>query len=112
MLHHAVGNYHLTYSWECFLQKIWITCSSVVDNPKILGNFLLFVEQDQLGENYLTHSHIWGARILLVESIHYILGIFRPLPLNHVYENFLLLLRQYCEDVFPDAACWTRLRNT
>ena len=34
----------------------------VVDNPNILGNFLLLVGQDQLGENYLTHSHIWGSQ--------------------------------------------------
>ena len=30
----------------------------IVENPHILGNFLLFVGQDQLGENYLTYSFI------------------------------------------------------
>ena len=31
-----------------------------VDSLNILGNFLLFVGQNQLGENYLTYS-IFGA---------------------------------------------------
>ena len=33
-----------------------------VDNPNILGNFLLFVGQDQLGENYRTYSQSWGSK--------------------------------------------------
>ena len=37
--------------------------SFVVDNLNLLGFFLLFVGQDQLGENYLTYSHNWGPRI-------------------------------------------------
>ena len=28
----------------------------------MLGSFLMFVGQDQVGENYLTYSHIWGSR--------------------------------------------------
>ena len=46
------------------MYKICITYFLIVDNPNILGDFLLFVGQDQLGENYLTYSHIWGPRIL------------------------------------------------
>ena len=34
----------------------------IVENPNILGNFLLFVGQDQLGENYLTYSGIWASQ--------------------------------------------------
>ena len=43
-----------------------ITYSFIVDNLNMLGNFLLFLGQDQLGEKYLTYSHIWGPRILEV----------------------------------------------
>ena len=39
-----------------YAEKICITYSFVVGNPNILGNFLLFVGQDQLGENYFTDS--------------------------------------------------------
>ena len=35
------------------MQKICITYSFIVDNPNTLGKFLLFVGQDQKGENYL-----------------------------------------------------------
>ena len=52
--YHAVGYYYLKYSWEYFMQKIYITYSFIVDNPNILGSFLLCVGQG-LGENYLTH---------------------------------------------------------
>ena len=45
------------------------TYSFIVDNPNILGNFLLFVGQDQLGENYLTYSHIWGSKNTLGKKI-------------------------------------------
>ena len=45
-------------------KKKCITYSFVVDNPNTFGHFLLFVGQDQLRENYLTFSHIWGPRIL------------------------------------------------
>ena len=40
-----------------------ITYSFIVDNPNILGNFLLFVGKNQLGENYLTYSHIGGGGV-------------------------------------------------
>ena len=43
-------------------QEICITYSFIVDNPNYLRNFLLFAGQDQLGENYLTYSQIWGAK--------------------------------------------------
>ena len=39
--------------------------SFIVDNQSIVGYFLLFVGQDQLGENYLTYSHIWGTQTTL-----------------------------------------------
>ena len=42
-------------------KNIHITYSFIVDNPNILGQFLLFVGQDQLGEDYLIYSHIWGS---------------------------------------------------
>ena len=49
---------------------------------------LLFVGQDQLGEIYLTYSHIWGSQNSLGKKMHYIFGILRPLQINHVCENF------------------------
>ena len=54
-----------------------------MDNPKILGKFLLFVGQDQLGDNYLTNSHTWVSQNILGKF-----GIFRPLHTNHVWEHF------------------------
>ena len=61
--YHAVGNYYLKYSWEYSMhKKICITHSFIVENPNILGNFLLFVGQDQLGENCLTYSGIWASQ--------------------------------------------------
>ena len=66
-IYHAIGNYYLKYSWECFMQKICITYSFIVDNPNNLGGFLLFVGQDQLGQNYQTYFHIWGPGILSVK---------------------------------------------
>ena len=47
------------------MQKGCITYSLGVDTPIILGNFLLFLGQDQLGENYLTFSYLWGSQITL-----------------------------------------------
>ena len=49
---------------EAFLEILYattvcITYSFVVHNPSVLGNFLLFVGQDQLGENDPTYSQIW-----------------------------------------------------
>ena len=43
-------------------KTICTTYSSIADNPNILGNFRLIVGQEQLGENYLTYSHIWGSK--------------------------------------------------
>ena len=83
----CVGNHYLKYSWEYFGQKICIKFTFIVDNPNILGNFLLFVGQDQLGENCLTYSHIWGSQNTLGKDMRYIFGIFRPLQINHVCEN-------------------------
>ena len=40
----------------------------MMDNSNTSGNFLLFVGQDQMGENYLTHSHIWGPKNTLGET--------------------------------------------
>ena len=40
------------------MRKKCITYSSIVDTPRSLGNFLLFLGQDQLGEKYLIYSHI------------------------------------------------------
>ena len=42
--------------------KICLRYPFIADNPNILGNFLLFVGQDQLGENYQTYSHNWGLQ--------------------------------------------------
>ena len=59
-----VGNYYMKYCWEYFMKKkmhnifllyLWTT-------RIFLGNFLLFVGQGELGENYLTYSHIWGPQ--------------------------------------------------
>ena len=58
--YHAVGNSYLKYPWEHFMQKVCITYSFTVDNPNIFDNILLFVGQDQLGENYLSRS--WGSQ--------------------------------------------------
>ena len=46
------------------MQNICTTYLFIVDSPHNLGNFLLFAGQDQLRENYITYSHIWGARVL------------------------------------------------
>ena len=43
-------------------EKTCITYSFIMDNPNSLGNFMLFVGQDQLEENYLTYSHIWVSQ--------------------------------------------------
>ena len=56
-------------SWtETFLgilyAKIMHNIFLFVCNPNSLGNFLLSVGQDQLGENCQTYSRIWGSRIL------------------------------------------------
>ena len=59
-----------------------------MDNPNILANFLLFVGQDRLGEDYQTYSHIWGPENTLGKNIHYIFGIFKPHQINHVCDNF------------------------
>ena len=60
---HTAGNYYLKYSWNTLCTKICITYFFIEDNPSILGNFLLFVGQDQLGENYpyLVYSHNCGS---------------------------------------------------
>ena len=71
----------------CIVHNVFLCC----DSPNILGFFLLFVGQDQLGENYLIYSHVWGPRILYVKTMHHIFGIFRPLQINHVCEIFRLL---------------------
>ena len=55
-----------------------ITYSSIVDNPNILGNFLLFVGQNQLGENYLTYSHVWGSQNTLGKKCITYLGYSSP----------------------------------
>ena len=39
------------------MHNVFLYCG----HPNILGNFLLFAGQNQLGENYLTYSHIWGG---------------------------------------------------
>ena len=44
------------------MQKGCITYSFIVDNPNTLGNFQLFVGQDQMRDNYLTYFHIWGPK--------------------------------------------------
>ena len=69
-------------------KQICITYSFIVDNPNILGNFLLFAGQNQLGENYLTYSHIWGSQNTFGKKNAYIFGIVRPLQINHVCDNF------------------------
>ena len=71
-------------------KQICITYSFIVDNPNILGNFQLFVGQNQLGENYLTYSHIWGSQNTLGKNMHYIFGIFGPLQIKHACDNFRL----------------------
>ena len=43
------------------MQNIMLNIFLYVDNPKILGNFLLSVGQDQLGENYIAYSRVWGS---------------------------------------------------
>ena len=65
--YHAVRTFYLKYSWEYFMQKkVCMTYSFIVETPNILGVFLLFVCQDQLGENYLTYSHSWWYQNTLV----------------------------------------------
>ena len=59
-----------------------------VNSLNISGNFLLFVGRNQLGENYLTYSRIWGSQNTLSKITHYIFGTFRPLQTNHVCDNF------------------------
>ena len=44
------------------MEHFGITYSFVADAPNIFGNFLLFVGRDQLGENYLTCSGMWGSQ--------------------------------------------------
>ena len=41
------------------MHNIFLYCGQ----PEYLGNFLLFVGQGQLGENYLSYSHIWGSQL-------------------------------------------------
>ena len=73
---HAVGKHYLKYSWEYFMQtnihNIFLYCG----HPNILGNFRVFVLQNQLGENYLTYSHIWGPQNTLGKKMHYIFGVY------------------------------------
>ena len=76
--YHAVGNYYLKHSWEYHMQKKNITYSFIVDNPNILGNFLLFVGQNQLGDNYLMYSHIWGSQNTLGKKCITHSGYCRP----------------------------------
>ena len=58
----AVGNVYLKYSGNSFCKKKSISYSFIVDNPNIIGKFVVFVGQDQVGENYLTQSRIWGPQ--------------------------------------------------
>ena len=55
---------------------------------KYFMQFLLFVGQHQLGENYLTYSHLWGSQNTLGKNMHYILRIVSPLRIDHVRDNF------------------------
>ena len=87
--YHAVGNDYLNYSWGYFMQKKCITYSCILENLNSLGSFLMFVGQDQLGENYQTHSHVWGSKNTLGKKICITYwGYSGPSEKNHVYENF------------------------
>ena len=57
--YHAVWNYYLKYSWEYFMHKKMHDMLLYCGQPAYLG---IFSTQDQLGENYLTYSHIWGSQ--------------------------------------------------
>ena len=54
----------------------------------ILGNFLLFIEQDQLGENYLTYSRLWGSQNTLGKKYALHIRDIQAPPINHVCDNF------------------------
>ena len=86
--YHAVGNYHLKDFWECSMQTIMHN-SFTVENQNILGKFLLFVGQDQLGENYLTYSRVWGVPEYIMFKCITFSGYSSPsrLQKNHVCEN-------------------------
>ena len=72
-IYHAVGNYY-PEAFQYFMEKRCVTYSFVVDNMNILGNFLLFVGQDQLGENCLAIFPYWGSQSTLRKKMHYIFG--------------------------------------
>ena len=84
----AVGNYYLRYTWEYFMRKNMHNIFLYCGQPEYFRQFLLFVGQDQLGEDYLTYCHIWGSQNTLGKNMHYIFRIFRPLQINHVCDNF------------------------
>ena len=75
-----------------------------MDNPNILGNFLLFVGQDQLGQNYLTYSHIRGSQNTLGKKYALHIRDVQALRINHVCDNF----RPHGIYLFPELQ-WRRL---
>ena len=82
------------------MHNIFLYCGQLI----ILGNFLLFAGQDQLGEGYLTYSHIWGSTNTLGKNMHYTFMIFRLLQIDHVCEYF------HPHGKFPQKS-FTQLRN-
>ena len=64
-----------------------LTYSCMLGAPNTLGNFL-FAEKHRLGENLPNIFRYTGVLKYYRQKMHYIFGIFRPLRINNVCDNF------------------------
>ena len=54
----------------------------------LFDHFLLFIGQDQFGEELLNIFTYLGSQKNLCKHMHYMFGLFWPLQINHVCEDF------------------------
>ena len=86
---HAVENDYLKYSWEYFVQKnihnIFISCG----RPGYFRKFYVACWAGQTGRELPNIFPYLGSQNTLgKENAFLIFGIFRPLQINHVCDNF------------------------